>query len=502
MREHQELPSGSSRSDKRALLARLLAAQARAEAPPAPLDRPAIVTLSRDGELPLSYAQQRLWFAEQLAPGTWTYHIPIALRLRGPLDAAALDASLTEIVSRHETLRATFPDRGDGPSVRIGPPRRVTAARYDIPPADGNGVDARVAAFWRDEIQTPFDLAAGPLLRARLLCVSPHEHVLFLTAHHLVCDGLSIGILLHELATTYNGFAIGKRPELPPLPVHYVDFAASERRRVEAGDFDDEIAYWVERLKGAPVLDLPTDRSRPAHPTHRGAVEQRVLSAAQVRALRGVGLRLRASLFMTLLAAFNTLLRRYTGQEDIVLGSPVSGRSGPETEALIGCFVNTLAFRTDLSGDPTFVELVGRVRDTALAAYERRTVPFDKVIEKLQHERDTSRAPLVQVFFNMVNLSAVTDAFRELEVEMLDAAEEGAKFDLTLYAVERANDVLLRVVYAADLFDAATVSEMLCRFERLLDAVADDPDRRLSALPLISEMEESKLVSAFNASIE
>jgi condensation domain-containing protein len=491
MSERHELPSGPSQTDKRALLARLLAERAKAAA-----TAEAVPALR---ELPLSYGQQRLWFAEQLAPGMWAYHVPIALRMRGPLDAAALEAALTEIVARHETLRASFPDAGDGPSVHLVPPFPIRLTRFNAPPADGLDDEARVQAVWRDEICTPFDVAQGPLVRARLMQLAPADHVLFVTAHHLVCDGLSIQVLLHDLQAAYNAFAAGGRPQLPPLPLPYFDFSAAERRRVEAGEFDAEIAYWTERLNGAEPLDLPTDRPRPAHPSHRGGIEQRVLTAPQIRALRAVGQRLRVSLFMTLLAAFKTLLGRYAGQDDVVVGSPVSGRWIPGTEGLIGCFINTVAFRTNLSGDPTFAELVGRVRDTALAAYERRTVPFEKVVEKLPLGRDTSRAPLVQVFFNMVNLSGATADFRDLAVTMFDADEEGAKFDFTLYAIERPNDLLLRVIYATDLFDPATVAEMLQRLERLLETVAADPDRRLSALTLTSEAEESELVRAFNA---
>lgn len=504
MNEQNELPSDSAQDDKRARLVRLLAERARAHPPVTGNDvvsgPPATAaTLSRADELPLSYAQQRIWFAEQLAPGTWTYHIPLALRMRGELDTAALDAALTEVVARHETLRTTFADIGNGPSARIAPPVPVRAAAFELPPCDEASRETRFEMVWRDEIRTPFDLGRGPLMRRRLLRLSRRHHVLFLTAHHLVCDGLSIGLVVHEIAAAYNAYAVGTRPDLPLLPAQYVDCAAAERRRVEAGQLDHEVAYWRKQLAHAATLDLPLDRRRPSHPSHGGALEQAPISLALVRALRDVGARNRATLFMTLLAGFTVLLNSYTSQDDIVVGSPVSGRSDPEMQPLIGCFINTLAFRVDLSGDPTFAELLGRVRETALAAYERRTVPFDTVIEQLHLERDMSRAPLVQVFFNLVNHFAGTPVFRELDVEMLNAEEEGAKFDLTLYAIERPDDLLLRTVYATDLFDAATVAEMMQRFGRVLDIVAEHPERRLSQLTLMSEAEESDLLRAFNA---
>ncbi|HET7695312.1 MAG TPA: condensation domain-containing protein [Vicinamibacterales bacterium] len=478
---------------KRTLLARLLseraAAGVRVSAPAA--DRP----------WTLSFGQRRIWFAEQLSPGTCAYLVPVAIRIRGSLDRAALARALGEIVARHDALRTTFPLVDDRPVAQVAPPRPVPLAIEDMTTADPSAREEAVRRVCRDEIRVPIDIVNGPIVRMRLLQLAADDHVLLVTAHHLVCDGVSVGVLLREIAAGYDAFAAGVPPSLPALPMAFSEFAAWEARHVDTPAVGEQLQYWTSRLAGSPILDLPADRLRPAHTSHRGAIAWRTLSLAQVRALRAVGQRGRGSLFMVLLAAFKTLLARYSDQEDVIVGSPVAGRSNPATEPLIGCFVNTLALRTDLSGDPSFLELLGRVRETALNAYQRAEVPFDKVVDTMQLERDLTRAPLVQVFFNMVSLAAAPHALRGLSVQMIDAEEEGAKFDLTLYAIERPDDLLLRMVYAADLFDAATIDQMLQRYALLLEAIAADPACRLSALPLVSDVEQLGEIAAFNVAL-
>ena len=446
------MSSGLPSEAKRTLLARLLAERAAAGVRAASgADRP----------WTLSFAPRRIWFAEQLSPGTCAYLVPVAIRIRGALDRGALERALGEIVARHDALRTTFPVIDDRPVARVAPSPQVSLIFEDRSTADSRDRDAVVRDACRQETRTPIDIVDGPIVRMRLVRVAPEDHVLLVTAHHLVCDGVSVGVLLRELAACYDAFSTGTAPALPPLAMQFSEFAGWESRQGETPKVAEQLQYWTARLAGSPTLDLPVDRQRPAHPSNRGAIASRTLSLQQVRALRAVGQRGRCSLFMVLLGAFTALLARYSDQEDVIVGSPVAGRTDPAMEPVIGCFVNTVALRTDLSGDPSFLDLLGRVRDTALNAYQRADVPFDKVIDTLQLARDLSRAPLVQVFFNMVSLAAAPHALRGLSVQMIDAEDEGAKFDLTLYAIERPDDLLLRIVYAADLFDAATIDQLL-----------------------------------------
>lgn len=487
------MSSGSPSEAKRTLLARLLSERVAAgiRVPGPDADRP----------WTLAFAQRRIWFAEQLSPGTCAYLVPVAIRLRGALDRAALERALSEIVARHDALRTTFPLLEDRPVARVAPAHVAPLLFEDRSTPRAQDCDAVVRQVCLEETRWPIDIVNGPIVRMRLVRVSPDDHVLLITAHHLVCDGVSVGLLLRELAVCYDAFSAGTRPALPPLPMQFSEFADWEARQGETAKVADQLHYWTARLAGSPTLDLPADRRRPAHPSNKGAVASRTLSLPQVRSLRAVGQRGRCSLFMVLLAAFTTLLARYADQDDVIVGSPVAGRTDPAMESLIGCFVNTVALRTDLSGDPSFLALLARVRETALNAYQRADVPFDTVVDTLQLERDLSRAPLVQVFFNMVSLAAAPHALRGLAVDMIDAEEEGAKFDLTLYAIERPGDLLLRIVYAADLFEAPTIDQMLHRYELLLEAIAANPDRPLSALPLMSDVEQHDAVAAFNVAL-
>ncbi|HVH11654.1 MAG TPA: condensation domain-containing protein, partial [Longimicrobium sp.] len=370
----------------------------RAGVPPLP----AIVPVDRSGPLPLSFGQERLWFVDRLEGGSAFYHITSAHRLTGPLDAEALRRAFAIVVDRHESLRTSFREV-DGGTVQVVAP----FAGYDLPVDDLSALDAvaRGALVLRaaaDEAQRPFDLTAGPLFRARLLRLSDDEHVLLTCLHHIVSDGWSMDVLFQELTVLCAAEVDGTPSPLPPLPVQYADFAAWQRAQLRGETLDRHLAWWRDQLAGAPaLLELPTDRPRPAVQTYGGAREPVRLPDALVRRLEALGRREGATLYMVLLGAFQVLLGRYAGTEDVVVGSPVAGRTRAEVEGLIGFFVNTLMMRTDLGGDPPFREVLHRVRDTTLGAYEHDDVPFEKLVAELQPERSMSHAPLAQVMFTL-----------------------------------------------------------------------------------------------------
>ena len=459
----------------------------------------------RAGGYPVASVQRRLWFFDQLEPGTWFYNVPATLALDGPLDVAALERSLAEIVRRHETLRTTVVASGDGePRQIVAPVRAFTLPIVDLsslPEAEAGREAERLAA---EETLRPFDLAAGPLFRATLLRLAAGRHVLFATAHHIVCDGMSVKVLLGELATLYGAFAGGRPPDVADLAVQYGQIASGERELLEQDALRADADYWRQALLGAkPWLDLPIDKPRPPRQTFRGERLFGRISAAAMDDLKRVGRTEGATLFMTLLAVYATLLYRYTDQADLVIGTPVAGRNRAETERMIGCFVNMLPLRCDLSGDPTFAEVVRRARDAALGGYQHAALPFDRLVEEINPVRDAGRAPVFQVVLNMGSYSdAWTPATPGLTVRLLDLQHEPSMVDLTLYATELADGVQLRAVYKADLFDRGTIEQLLRRFERLVDTVCADPGQRISTLPLAGTDERSALADAFSADLE
>ncbi|HLL46076.1 MAG TPA: condensation domain-containing protein, partial [Longimicrobiaceae bacterium] len=332
-------------------------------------------------EAPLSFAQQRLWFIHQLDGGGAAYHVPAALRLEGRLDVAALGRGVEELVSRHEALRTVFAVR-DGAPVQVVAPAACPLPVEDLTHLPGAEREAEARRIAAAEAARPFDLERGPLFRAKLLRLGAGEHVLVLCMHHLVADGWSLDVLFRELAALYGAFTRGEPSPLPPLPVRYADYALWQREHLDGEVLERQLAYWRERLAGAPgVLELPTDRPRPAEQSFRGARERFRLAPGTTAAVRALGAREGATPYMVLLAAFQLLLARYSGEDDLVVGSPIAGRTRPETEGLVGFFANTLALRGDLSGRPTFRELLGRVRETALGAYQHQEVPFEKLVE-------------------------------------------------------------------------------------------------------------------------
>ena len=460
---------------------------------------PPIAPAPRLAPLPLSFGQQRLWFLDRLEPGGSAYNIPSAVRLRGHLDIGALAAALSEIARRHESLRTTILDDNDGPEQVVAPPAPVPLPVVDLRalPEAGRSREAELLAG--REAGRPFDLVAGPLMRAALLALAPGEHVFLVTLHHIVSDGWSMGVLIRELGVLYGAFAQGRPSPLPELPVQYADFALWQRQRLGGEAFAAELAYWRERLAGAPsLLELPTDRPRPAVQTYRGALEGFRLPAEPVRRLRALAHDRGATLFMAALAVFQGLLARYTAREDISVGTPVAGRRQRETEELIGLFVNTLVLRTDLSGDPVFTELLARVREVTLGAYAHQDVPFEQLVSELHPERSLAHSPLFQVMLVLQNAPAGALHIPGLEPEPLDVASGASKFDLTVTLLEDGAELAGVAEYNPDLFDAATIRRLTGHFEVLLRAAAG-PGGRLSELPLLTAPERRQLLTEWNS---
>ncbi|HEY1380035.1 MAG TPA: condensation domain-containing protein, partial [Gemmataceae bacterium] len=461
--------------------------------PAAPLRR-----VPRDEELPLSFGQETFWFLDQLDPGNPVFNIDVAVRLRGPLNLAAGEHALNEVLRRHEALRTTFTAVDGRPVAVVAPPAPASLPVLDLTGLPEAEREAEARRLADEESRLPFDLARGPLFRIRLLRLGPQDHVGLLTAHHSVYDGWSQGVFLREAGLLYLAFCAGETAPLPELPVQYADFAHWQRQWLKSGLMEDQLAYWKKQLGGAPpVLELPTDHPRPAARTFRGARRMLLVPPTLTAAIHALSRREGCTLYMTLLAAFQALLARYSGQEDICVGSPIAGRNRAETEGLIGFFVNTLVLRTDLSGDPSFRAVLGRVREVALEAFAHQDLPFERLVQALRPERDLSHSALFQVMFILQNaplkiprLAGVTTG------PLVELADNGtSKFDLTLTMVEEAEGLTATVEYSTDLFEEATIGRLLDHYQALLEAVVADPDLKLSRLPLLTAAEREQLAA-------
>jgi amino acid adenylation domain-containing protein len=445
------------------------------------------------GPAPLSCAQRRLWFLDQLDPGHTFYNATAAMRLAGRLDIPALESALDEIIQRHEILRTVFTAE-EGRPVQIVQSRAFT----NLPVHDLSEMPAQLSQICADEAKRSFDLATGPLVRAGLLRLRADEHVLLLTLHHIIGDGWSIGVCMRELAALYETYAFGRPSSLKELPIQYGDFAQWQHEWLQGETFEKQLSYWKQRLMDAPpLLHLPTDRPRRATQSFSGASEQFVISRALSEELRALSKRENVTLFMTLLAAFQTLLFRYTGQRQILIGSPVAGRNWSETEGLIGCFLNMLVLRTDLSGEPTFRELLGRVREVTLGAMAHQDLPFEKLVEELQLERDLSRNPLFQVMFALQNMPQTETRLADLQMSIQRVESGTARVDLYL-SIEDAEQLNGTVEYNTDLWDGSTVGRMVRHFENLLEDLVANPDRRVSELRLLDQAECNQLIVDWN----
>jgi len=461
---------------------------------------PDLTAVKRNGALPLSFAQQRLWFLDQLEPASALYNLPQVVRLSGPIDVAALERSLNELVRRHESLRTCFVENGGEPVQVILPSKTINIVVEDLSQDDETELERRL----EEEEQQPFNLATGPLLRVRLFRLSENEHVLAATMHHIISDGWSLSLLTKELGQIYSAYAKDEPAPLTELEVQYADYAVWQREWLQGEFLEQELSYWREQLHGAPaVLELPTDRLRPPVQSHTGACERISVDAETTARLRALSHKHNTTLFITLLAAFQTLLSRWSGMHDIVVGTPVAGRTRTELEELIGFFVNTLAIRTDLSGDPSFAELIKRVTDVCLEAYAHQDVPFEKLVEELGVERDLSRTPLFQVMMVLQNTAVETLEMSGLQLSNIEREKDSeqnhsAKFDLLLALNEKGDELSGTLEYSVDLFDRETIKRFSRQFERVLRAVAENEDCRVSELPLLSEEERHELLYDWN----
>ncbi|HEX3531123.1 MAG TPA: condensation domain-containing protein, partial [Thermoanaerobaculia bacterium] len=457
-------------------------------------DVPPILPVPRGGSLPLSFAQERLWFLDRLEARTLAYNEAAAFRMEGALDVAAFRWSLDELLRRHESLRTTFPEI-DGQPVQIIPP----AAPFDIPLADLSMIpparhDAEVRRLALAHASRPFSLAQGPLVRGLLMRLSTTDYAVLFSFHHIIFDGWSVGIFVRELSALYTARIANAPSSLPPLQIQYADFAAWQRQWLQGEVLARQIEWWREQLTGVPVLELPTDRPRPILAKAPSGLRSVVIPPALTESLRTFSRNRGVTLFMTLLAGFQALLHRHTGQTDIPVGTPIANRNHGDVEKLIGFFINMLVLRTDLSGDPGFGDLLDRVRQTALGAYDHQSLPFAKLVEELRPERDLRHTPLFQVSFQVLNLP--TSSALELPgltLHPIAFAARSAKFDLDLSLNDVADRLTGVLDYNADLFDATTMERLLAHLAELLAGALDNPTTRLSALPLLTAGERSQV---------
>jgi hypothetical protein len=439
------------------------------------------------GPVPLSFAQQRLWFLDQLQPGGSTYNITRIYRLTGPLDVAALERALNEIRRRHEVLRTNFDSVNGQPVQIIAPFESVMLPVEDLANLPEDRRESACQRTISAQSRLSFNLRTDRLLRANLMRLGTAEHVLVLVVHHCVSDGWSTQLLKREIATLYGAFSQGNPSPLPELPIQYGDYACWQRAWLQGKALADQLAYWKKHLGGdLPALDLPTDHARPSVQSFNGARLTMILPKALVESLTSLGQRQHASLFMTMLAAFMTLLHRYSGQEDIIVGTPLAVRTRLETEKLIGLFLNTLALRANLSGNPTFEELLKRVRDVTLDAFTHQELPFEKLVEELHPERSLSRTPIFQVMLNMFMLAEPEVPLPGLKIEDLTKPVVEAKYDLSLYARTENQSVRLDLVFNTDLFETGRMEEMLEQYQHLLKQIAETPDKPIRSYSLVT----------------
>lgn len=448
-------------------------------------------------QFPLSFAQQRLWLLDQLEPGSPFYNLPHPVRLRGKLDVPALEASLNRVVERHESLRTTFHEENGKPVQRVDQKSELKVGLDDLSHLPQPGRMEEAQRLIGNEARAPFDLQHGALLRARLLRLDDEDHLLLLTMHHIVSDGWSLDIFVKEVAAFYEATVAGKTPVLGTLPIQYIDYALWQREQLQGDVLETGLRYWRPQLDGAThPLQLPADHPRPRIQRYRGAQCHLSLEKDFAQRFTPLARSQDITLFMFLLAAWKLLLYRYSGQEDIVVGSPVANRNRAEVEGLIGYFANTLPLRTDLSGGPTVRELLRRVRETALNAYAHQEIPFEKLLEELQPLRDPSRQPLFQVVFTLQNLPPSGYTLHNLAIEPVDVDTGTSKFDLTLIAQQNSAGLEFMIEYNTDLFSAATANRLSGHFKNVLHGMLENQDQLISEVRLLSRTERQELVAA------
>ncbi len=454
---------------------------------------PALLPAARDQILPLSFAQQRLWFLDQLEPGSTAYTIPRMLRLHGTLDHHALEQALHRVIERHENLRTTFPSEHGEPRQEIHPHALTSLRLLDLRHLAAAAREEQASSLAQQEVARPFDLARGPLLRVWLLHLTQEEYVLLLTMHHIISDGWSSGLLVQELTTLYAGLQQGTPVELPVLPVQYADYALWQRTWLQGAILERQLDYWKTQLAGLSPLDLPTDHPRTAIAPSRGAQQRVQLSQELSQQLQALSQREGVTLFMTLLAAFQVLLTRYSGQSDIAVGTPIANRTHQEIEGLIGFFINMLVLRSDLSDNPTFRDLLTRVRSAALGAYAHQDVPFEQVVEAVPAPRERNRSPLFQVIFALQNAPDATISAEQSSIQVEEDAGElkmsTAKFELSMIMLEGKQGLNTTLEYTTDLFTDASIAHFLSCWQQLLAAIVANPEQHILALPLLTTAE-------------
>ncbi|MDQ2902116.1 MAG: amino acid adenylation domain-containing protein [Chloroflexota bacterium] len=471
-----------SAGEKRALLAQLLKKRARAPR-----------------TFPLSFAQQRLWFMDQWEPGSTLYNMPTAIQITGPLRIAVLEQSINEIVRRHEALRTTFMLANGQPVQVIVHDLALALPVVHVPRGSKAEQEAEIRSLIQQEIQQSFDLAQGPLLRIRLLCLADNEYILLLTMHHIISDGWSMGLFFQELSAIYAAYVHERPSPLAALPIQYVDFSQWQREWLQGPVLEKQLSYWKEQLAGAPaMLQMPLDHLRPATQSFRGSRHLFTLDKALTEQLKALSNHEEGTLFMTLLAAFQVLLYRYSGQEDILVGTPIANRNRTELEQLIGFFVNNLVLRTDLAGNPAFRSLLKRVREVTLGAYAHQDIPFEKLVEELEPERDLSRNPLFQIMFSLQNTLRSDITLTDLAVQPLEIDSGTARFDIILLLEENEQGLSGTFGYSTDLFDASTIARMAGHYRTLLEAIVRNPDQQIAALPLLAPAEREHILLEWN----
>jgi amino acid adenylation domain-containing protein len=448
---------------------------------------------------PLTFAQRRLWFLDQLAPGETSYLIPWSVRVHGSLDAKALAYSLNQIVERHEVFRTTFIEVEGEPAQLVSPPTRVPVPVVDLSHLTLSAAEKEANRLARIEAETPIDLSTGPILRAKLLLLAPDDHVLLLTTHHIAFDGWSRSILVRELNVFYEAFLSGTPAQIPELPIQYADFAVWQEEHLRDENLDRQLDFWKHQLRDLPLsIEIPTDRPRPAVQTYNGVSFHFSLTPALSQRIKEVSRQQGVTPYMTMLAAFQVLISRYTGQEDIPVGTPTANRNRPELEGIIGLFANTLVFRTQLSGDPTFHELLARVKETALSAYANEEMPFEQLVQELRPERSLSHSPLFQILFSLRNTPSGSFRLANLELEFFLGSGETSKYDLSMYLEEHPGGIHGKIEYNTDLYDATTVKRIQRHYQTLLESALEAPDTQLSKLQMLEPAERTQLLVEWN----
>ena len=452
------------------------------------------------GSMPLSFGQRRIWFLDQLEPGSPLHHLAQLVRIRGPLHAAALEWSLTALIERHEVLRTTFTRHGNDPVQIVARLWTFRLAQTDLSALDEEPQERELARLVREEATRPFDLRSDLLLRARLVHLGEKRHALLLVLHHIAADNGSMPVFYRELGALYEAFSVEGILLLPDLPIRYADHVCWQRDHLHGETLQRLVKFWRDRMADAPpLLQIPADRHRPPAQSRRGAVCTTHFPAELLTKLHDFSHAQKTTLFVTLLTAFKTLLYRYTGHEDIVVGIPQAGRSRPGAEGLIGHFVNTLVLRTRFGTNPTFIELLDRVRETTRTACDHQDIPFEKLVDELQPKRDLSYDPLCQVIFSLQEMPVAPLKLAGLQTRVETVHTGTARTDLNVWVAEEPDGLRVCAEYSLDLFEAGTVERLLGHFRTLLEAVTDNPDRSISLLPLLTQQEHMRIVSDWNA---